>query len=282
MDSTLLALVLGALQGVLEWLPVSSEGVLAIALTGLGTGSLDAASLALVLHGGTAVAALAYYRREVAGLLRTLPTWRPGTAFGAGTADLSFYVLATLASGLTGAAGFLVLEEVATAVAGGAFVILVGVLLVATGALLWRAERADGPGGAGGATAAVAGRRDSPGPLDAVLVGLLQGLAVLPGVSRSGTTVGALLLRGHGGPDALRLSFVLSIPAAGGAAAIAYAQHGLPAVGPGPAALALGTSAVVGVLTVDGLTRLVRRVAFSRVCLGFGALAVVGGALTLV
>jgi undecaprenyl-diphosphatase len=123
--------------------------------------------------------------------------------------------------------------------------------------------------------------RERPGPLDAVLVGALQGLAVLPGVSRSGTTVSALLLRGHDGPDSLQLSFVLSIPAAAGAGAIALAETGLGSVDPGTAALAVAVSAVVGYLTVDALTRLVERVAFWRICLGFGGLAVLGGGLLL-
>jgi undecaprenyl-diphosphatase len=93
--------------------------------------------------------------------------------------------------------------------------------------------------------------------------------------------VSALLLRGHDGPDSLELSFVLSIPAAMGAGAIAVADTGF-AVAPANAALALGVSAVVGYLTVDALTRLVARVAFWRVCIGFGALAVVGGGLLIV
>jgi undecaprenyl-diphosphatase len=113
-------------------------------------------------------------------------------------------------------------------------------------------------------------------------VGLLQGLAVLPGVSRSGTTVSALLLRGYDGPDAIRLSFVLSIPAAVGAGAIAYAETGVPDLSTGALALALLTSAAVGYASVDALTRLARRLAFSRICVGFGVLAVAGGALAMV
>jgi len=118
--------------------------------------------------------------------------------------------------------------------------------------------------------------------LDAVLVGVLQGLAVLPGVSRSGTTVSALLLRGHEGEASLRLSFVLSIPAALGAGVLVVLDEGLPTVDPGPAALALAVSAAVGYLTVGALVRLVGRVAFWQVCVGFGALAVLGGGVLLV
>ncbi len=264
----LVALVVGLVQGLLEWVPVSSEGAVALALTALDVAPDTAARFALVLHAGTALAATAYYRRTLLDLLRRLPAWRPGSAW-AESADLSFYVLATLASGVTGAAGYAALREVTNAVAGGAFVALIGALLLGTGLLMYTAESRSRE------------FREQPGPLDAVLVGALQGLAVLPGVSRSGTTVSALLLRGHDGPASLELSFVLSIPAAAGAGAIAVADTGF-AVAPGNAALALAVSAVVGYLTVDALTRLVARVAFWRVCVGFGALAVVGGGLLAV
>jgi undecaprenyl-diphosphatase len=264
----LVALVVGAIQGLLEWLPVSSEGAVALALTALDATPGAATRLALALHLGTAIAAAVYYRDLLADLLWTLPAWRPRSAFEE-TADLSFFLLATFVSGLTGVAGFLVLEEVTSAVAGGAFVALIGVLLVATGLLMYTAQ------------SRAREFRERPGPLDAVLVGALQGLAVLPGVSRSGPTVSALLLRGHDGPDSLQLSFVLSIPAAAGAGAIALAETGLGSVDPGTAALAVAVSAVVGYLTVDALTRLVERVAFWRICLGFGGLAVLGGGLLL-
>jgi undecaprenyl-diphosphatase len=290
MDGPLLGVLVGVLQGVLEWLPVSSEAGVSLALTALGVAAEEATAFALVLHGGTAIAATVYYREVLLDLTRRVPGWRPASAFDAGTADVSFYVLATLASGVTGVAGFLVLEEVATALAGGAFLALVGVLLVVTGGLLWLGERAADRTGPPVSGTATRDRVDQPGllaaperprPVDAVLVGLLQGLAVLPGISRSGTTVSALLLRGYDGPDAIEHSFVLSIPAAFGAGTVAYLESGLPSISPTVALLALLASAVVGFLTVDVLTRVARRLAFSRVCLAFGGLAVVGGLLVI-
>ena len=264
----LVALIVGAVQGLLEWLPVSSEGAIALALTALSTDPDAATRYALALHAGTALAAAAYYRGTLLALLRTVPAWRPRTALSE-TADLTFYVLATLVSGVTGVTGYLFLEELTSAVAGGVFVALVGALLVGTGLLMYTAQ------------SRARQFRERPDLVDAVLVGLLQGLAVLPGVSRSGTTVSALLLRGHDGPASLQLSFVLSVPAAAGAGLLALADGGLGAIDPGTAALALAVSAVVGYLAVDALTRLVERVAFWRVCVGFGALAVLGGGVLL-
>ena len=282
------AAALGALQGAVEWLPVSSEGFVAVAVNALGAEPSVAVRLALFLHLGTTLAATAFYRED----LRALATGSADGADGDATlaADRRFLVVATLVSGVVGVGAYLLLEAVVSALAGGAFLALVGALLVGTGLLLRAtSERRLADGGpaavddelAGGSERATwwvpAGDRERPDLADAALVGVCQGVAVLPGVSRSGTTVGALLLRGHDGPRSLQLSFLLSIPAAVGAAGIAVADGGLPAVTPVEAAVALAVAAVVGYLTVDLLTRLVRRVAFWAVCVGLGALAVLSG-----
>lgn len=265
------AFALGVLQGIFEWLPISSEGNIALVLTvAFGLSATDAVGLSLFLHAGTAVAAAVYYRGTLADLLRAVPDWQPRAAFSRNreTAELSFLVVATLASFCAGLLAYAVLQAFVSELTGGAFVVLIGVLLVATGVF----QRV----GVGVAL----GERETPGRFDAVLTGGLQGLAVLPGVSRSGVTTGALLLRGYEDTTAFRLSFLLSIPAAAGAAALVVLDAGgLPAIGAVPALVALATSAVVGHLTIDALLRLVERVPFWIVCLGLGALAVLGGAL---
>jgi len=265
MNPILVAILLGILQGVLEWIPVSSEGGVALASTVLtGVSPADATRLALFLHAGTALAAVGYYRaevREIALSLRRLSR-RP---FADETADLSFIVVATAATAVTGLPAYLALDAAVSEREGGLFLALVGGLLIITG-LLQRS-----------AAALSLGERTVPDWLDAVFVGVLQGLAILPGVSRSGTTVSALLLRGHDGEASLRLSFLLSIPAALAANALVLADDGVPAIEPTSAVVALAVSAVVGYLTVDALVRLVRKVPFSAVCVGFGTLGVVGG-----
>jgi undecaprenyl-diphosphatase len=266
----LVAAVVGLVQGLLEWLPVSSEGSVALALTALDRDPEVATQFGLFLHAGTGVAAAVYYRDVLADVLADVPDWQPGSAFEDNTAELSFFGIATAVSVVVGLAGYLTLEAVVSSVAGGAFVALIGALLLGTGILMRTAESRAHSEGA------------QPDVIDAVLVGALQGVAILPGVSRSGTTVSALLLRDHEGSDSLRLSFVLSIPAAFGAGALVVLDDGIPAIDPATAAVALVVSAVVGYLTVDALTRVVERVAFWKVCVGFGALAVVGGGLLVV
>ena len=302
--SVLVAVVAGALQGVFEWLPISSEGNITVFLTALGSSPEAAVQFSLFLHVGTALSATVYYRDELTDVLGALPDWRPGRAFPDAdrtdadrrnidradadrrnidradanrrntdrtdadrdeTATLSFLGVATLASGVVGIAAYLTLETVVSALTGGAFVALVGVLLVLTGVLQRVADGFE------------FGGRHAPDLADAVLVGALQGLAILPGVSRSGTTASALLFRGHDGPSSFRLSFLLSIPAALGAGVLVLLDTGVPSVTPTEALLALGTAAVVGYLTIDALMRVVERVPFWGVCIGLGALAMLGG-----
>ncbi|ELZ23705.1 bacitracin resistance protein [Halosimplex carlsbadense 2-9-1] len=270
-DETVVAVILGLVQGALEWLPVSSEGTVALVLTLFaGEAPVVATRFALFLHSGTAIAATVFYRSDIVALLRTLPDWQPRAAFDDESASLSFYVLATLVSGVVGISMYLTLAELASELAGGGFVALIGALLVGTG-LIQRTAEQRGHGG-----------RESPDAVDALLVGVMQGLALLPGVSRSGTTVSALLLRGHEGEATLRLSFLLSIPASLGAGLLVVVDEGVPAVSPEAAMIAIGVSAVVGFLTVSALVAVVRRVAFWGVCVGFGALAILGGALLVV
>ncbi|QLG28640.1 undecaprenyl-diphosphate phosphatase [Halorarum halophilum] len=267
--SLVVALVVGVLQGVFEWLPISSEGNVALALSLLGRSPADAVAFALFLHLGTALSATVYYRAELREVLALLPAWRPGSAFEGDQATVTFLAVGTLVSGVVGIAAYSTLLTVVSELAGGLFVVLVGVLLVLTG-LFQRRSSAVSLGG-----------REDPDLLDALLVGVAQGVAILPGVSRSGTTAGALLLRGHDGPDAFRFSFLLSIPAAVGGGLLAYLDAGLGDLSPTAAIVALGAAAAVGFLTIDALMRVVERVSFWAVCVGLGALAVLGGLLVV-
>ncbi len=261
----LLALLVGLVQGVFEWLPVSSEGQVTLLLSVLTDAPEGAAAeFSLFLHAGTGLSATAYYRAELRAIATDLRDRLDGETLER-PAELQFLAVATLISVAVGGVAFLALQGLASALSGGAFVALIGVLLIATGVLQRVA------GGTGGS-------RDRTDLLDALLVGAMQGVAILPGVSRSGTTTGALLLRGHDGPSSFRLSFLLSIPAAFGAGLLGFLTEGLPGISATAAAVAILVSAVVGYLTIDALLRIVERVAFWGVCVGLGLLAVAGGA----
>ena len=256
------AALLGFVQGVAEWLPVSSEGVVAAIQTlAFGADAADAVAFSLWLHLGTALAALAALRNDAAEIARSAiraPT-RP-------TRAAAFLAVATLTSAPLGLALLAGLDGFSERL-GGLAMALVGALMAVTGAILLRGRRGGG-----------ARTREDVGALDAVLTGAAQGLAALPGLSRSGLTVSALLWRGVDRREALALSFLLSVPASAGAGLYAALDSGLRT---SPAALlALAVSAAVGFVSVRALMGLARRVNFGWFALAAGAAIAVGGTWT--
>lgn len=267
----LVALLAGVVQGIVEWLPVSSQGNLAMVLTLVGISPAIALQLALFIQIGTTVSAAYYYRDDILEAARDLPDWTPQKAFSGGNAITTFIALACLATGAVGIPLYIYAVDLASEVTGGVFIAAIGVLLIITGVLQLASE------------AVSLGTKETPTLLDALIVGGAQGFAILPGVSRSGITVSALLFRSYEAPAALRLSFLLSIPASlsGGALTVLEAG-GLPGVSPLAAAVALVTSAAVGYLTIGGLMKLFERIPFWVVCFGLGALATAGGVLVTI
>ena len=265
--SVLISFIIGVIQGVLEWLPVSSEGITSLYL-GIFTdvSPENSVKMALFLHGGTAVSALTYYRKRVVELLRSNGEWR----INPDNTELVFLVVATFSSVIVGFTVYKLLVNLVTSLAGGVFITGIGVLLVFTGLIQKEAEDKAGR------------HRETPTVKDAVLIGSLQGLAILPGVSRSGTTVSALLLRDYEAPISLELSFLLSIPAAFGAGVLILLETGeVPSMNPLSASAAFAVSAAVGYVTIDALMKAVKKVNFWLICVFFGGLAVFGGVVTL-
>jgi len=203
------AIVLGLLQGFTEWLPVSSEGIVATAYSLMTGDSLaNAVSYALWLHAGTAVASIVIFRREVVGLAKDLGCIRMGF-----TPFLRFLVVTTIVSAVVAIPLLLGLQELSNI--GGALAMgVVGVLMLINGGFLLRRQM----GGIRG--------REEMGLIDGVLAGLAQGIAVIPGLSRSGLTITSLLGRGMQRKEAVVVSFIMSIPASIGAAFFSVINNG--------------------------------------------------------
>ncbi len=195
--SLLHALLLGLLQGLTEFLPISSSGHLVLGQYLLGIHSENVA-FEVAVHLGTLLAVLVYFRRDLAMVLHDF------FAGGAGRRVGWMLLLAMVPTAVIGLGFKGLLEslfQVPRIAAGG---------LLLTTALLVAAERVRG------------GDRPLTGvrTLDALLVGTLQGLAIVPGISRSGSTIAAGLFAGMSRDAAARFSFLLSIPAILGAAVL--------------------------------------------------------------
>ena len=193
---------LAVIQGLTEFLPVSSSGHLALGKSVMG---LEAGGMALdvALHVGTLGAILWAFRKDVFALLRD--------PFEGRYLSWVWLVVATLPVAVIG----IVFKDSITAAAGTAVAAGCG-LLVTSAALLvgeFNRRRFNAP----------ASPADGPPVFrmrDAVVMGFAQAAAIWPGVSRSGSTISAGLVRGLSAEDAARLSFLMSIPAISGAAIV--------------------------------------------------------------
>ena len=262
------AVLAGIVQGIFEWLPISSQGNLALFLTAVNVDPDVALQLALFLQVGTTLSAATYYREDIALAARAVPEWRPSSAYENESALTTYVVVATLFTGVVGIPLYVFAVDLASELSGSVFVAVIGVLLVLTGVVQLVSDSLS------------MGTRHQPTLLDSVLVGTAQGTAILPGVSRSGVTTGTLLFRHYDPPEAFRLSFIISIPASLGAAVLTMlGAGGLPGISPVAALTALSISSVVGYLTIDAIMRVVERIPFWVVCFGLGGLAIAGGGL---
>lgn len=198
------AIVLGIVQGLTEFLPVSSSGHLVLANYFLGWGDALPAVVTFATNTGTLLAVLVFLWRDVAAALG-------GFAAGLRSAEARrgdgwrMALLVLVGSVPTVAIGLL-LRPVFGALNAP---LPVAIALVATGALLWTAPR-------GGPKTTV---RDLTFR-DALWTGVAQGLAVVPGISRSGATIAALLWRGASADLAPRLSFLMYLLASAGVAVL--------------------------------------------------------------
>lgn len=213
------ALALGLIQGMTEWLPVSSSGHLVLAQEYLGLGVpvlFDA-----LLHVATLSVIFLVFRRDVLGILKALRRRDLGSEEG----RLALYILAgSVPAALAGFAFRGLLEPLFTST------LAVGSALIITGFVLFSVRFAR------------PGRDLALG--SSLLVGIAQGFAIIPGISRSGATIGTGLLSGVDREKAVRFSFLLSVPAIAGAALFLLDEISL--IEPGPALAGMLASALVG------------------------------------
>lgn len=261
-------IVLGLVQGVAEWLPISSEGAIIAIKNNFfpeGESLSELVRLALFLHLGTFLSALIYFRKEVSQLLSDLLSLR-GQEGWQEKKVLAFLTTSFLVSGLLGFGLLSVVKNFEETLQAGSKIInlLIALALFFTAYLQFRSleSREDNL------------RSDKDlGWRDGLALGVAQGLAVIPGLSRSGLTVSILLLRKFGDETALRLSFLMSLPIVlvGNIVLNANLFSSLTLAH----LLALLASFVSGLLTIDLLLRLAKRINFAYFTLVFALLMIV-------
>ena len=265
------AVVLGVIQGLTEFLPVSSSGHLVLFQNLFGLKEPEI-FFDVSLHVGTLAAICVFFfkdLREIATTLFSVSTWsaREGSVWKrlCRKPEIRLFGLILVGTLPTGFLGLLFRPMAAKAFSS---ILVVGTMLLVTGMLLWL-TRGLKRGGRNAAQLTI---------LDALFIGTIQGLAILPGISRSGSTIAMGLFRGIDRETAARYSFLLSIPAILGAMALEMGEAVASGFPPMRVVL-LGSfiAAVVGYGSLRILVHLVKKGdlhAFAPYCWLLGGVAI--------
>lgn len=246
--SLLEAIVLGLVQGLTEFLPISSSGHLVLVPYVLGWDH-PSTSFDLVMHAGTLTAVIFYFRQELASIVmafvRSTPEGAPERRLGL---MLAIGTVPAVIAGLLLERTFESFFANPTEVAG--FLLVTGVLLIVTGIIVESAELSGRP-------------RRGIGKLrvqDALVIGTMQAGAIAPGISRSGATIAAGLFLGFDRDSAARYSFLLSIPIIAGAVVFDL-RHGFSGTGASIPVLFSGfaAAALSGYVAIKFLLGYIRR-----------------------
>lgn len=193
-------LILAILQGLTEFLPISSSGHLVLAESRFKNFQRPGVGLEIFLHMGTLVAILIYFRKEIKNII--LAIFNRGKEINDnGRKWALFLILGSVPTAIIGLVFKDLFENAFTSVKA------VGVCLMITGLLLWISDRVK----------TTQKTMAEMGPRDALGIGLIQGLAITPGISRSGSTIAMGIFLGLDRDTAAKFSFLLSIPALFGA-----------------------------------------------------------------
>ena len=257
------ALILGVLQGLTEFLPVSSSGHLVLGQSILGLKEPEL-FFDVLLHVGTLAAVLIFYGKDLWRIARGWCASLAGKNAGDGSARTGWLlILGSVPAGIVGIfLGDLVEGMFASPR-------LAACALLVTGGILCLSEPREG---AGRGEAEMTAK-------DALIIGIFQAFAIVPGISRSGATIAAALMRGVAREQAARFSFLLSVPAILGAFALKVKDlEGPLGAKLLPYAVGALAAAVVGVVALGWLIRLVRDgnlARFRYYCWGAGAFSLI-------
>ena len=265
------AIIIGLVQGLTEFLPVSSSAHLIFAQQALGVADVGLA-FDVLLHVGTLVAVIVYFFNDIVnmikGFLLSLVDLKDGNFMGELKKDpykkLAWLtILATIPIGIVGVLFNDIVESMFQGLTVPAFLLLI------TGCLLYVSQRMN------------SGRIDVRNITlkEALIMGCGQALAILPGLSRSGTTIAAGLFAGLDKEFAAKFSFILSIPAILGAAVFQLKDLSGGSVEIGACIAGFVVAAISGYLAISFLLKIVREKSldiFAYYCWIVGIIVLVG------
>jgi undecaprenyl-diphosphatase len=250
------AIILGIIQGLTEYIPVSSTAHLIVVSEFLPGRPTDPHAFDTIIQFGTVLPVLVYFRRDwldlLRGFFRVVTRRRVSEDLNERLAVL--VILASLPAAIFGVLLNKRVEALARVDENPAGYVIIGIALIGVGVLMWWVD----------AVARKQRELNQMAPVDAIFIGLAQAVALIPGVSRSGATITAGLCTGLTREAAARFSFLIATPVLLGAVAFKL-RHLVSSPTPMPSgewlALGLGTvaAAVVGYLSIAFLMAYLRR-----------------------
>lgn len=275
MFAVISGIILGVVQGVSEWLPVSSKTQVIIVSTYLfGLTVLEGYALGLFLEAGTFVAAVTYFRKEFWLVLKAIV----GKGGRTGWLLLKFLIVATVITGIMGIIIYVSVSSLSLGRAIGVPMIILGGVLFLDGFLIHIARTRSKP----------TKTLESLSLKDMATIGFAQGLAAFPGVSRSGVTVSTMLLLDTEAKESFRLSFIALIPASIGASIVTLLFSKSEVLGAinqlsiTTVAVAIPVAIVVGLLTINWLLKAASSRRITLLVFGLGVVAIVGGIISII
>jgi undecaprenyl-diphosphatase len=268
-------IIIAIIQGLIEWLPISSSGqVIVVAVNFFGISPEDAFSLAIWLHFGTMFAVLFKFRGDFFRIIKTFH-FNNENVEKIDIKKRNWLIIGTICTGITALPLYFIFKNILinsfTAVQGDIITLVIAGMLIITGVILLSTKKR-----LGAKTLLDTDSKETR--IDSIIPGLAQGVSILPGISRSGITVSAILLKDYKQDDALKLSFLMSVPAI-------LASIGVDIIfGEGSVFGTLNlftiliitiVSFIVGLTSIEVLLRVAKKIDFSYFCIIYGIIAFV-------
>ncbi len=262
MIQTLLYILAGIIQGLLEWIPVSSKSNLVIFFMHFSSMNLTTIfSITIMLHIGTVLAAIIYFRKEISTFLKSEVIYGVFSKnlkyhnYKEESNYLRFIIISVFLTFLIMGPIYLFARNSLDKLDASIVLLGIGILLFIIGLVQYVSRRSKE-------------RQVNYSTKNATVLGLVQGLTIIPGISRSGATTSVLLFQGYNPTDAFKISFLLSIPT------VLIGEVGF-AILNGIVfnkfiLLGIAVSFIVGYIMIDVVLKIAKKVNFSYFCMGLG------------
>ncbi|GAJ01309.1 unnamed protein product, partial [marine sediment metagenome] len=266
-------IIIAILQGLFEWLPISSSGqVMIVAVNFFGIPPEEAYSLSIWLHLGTMFAVLLKFKKDY---IRIAKSFLP-KKFNIEETDIkkrNWLIVGTIGTAITALPLYFIFKFIIvgefTAIHGDLLTLIIAGMLIITGIILLLIKKKFG-------VKTIESVEKQNVIKDSFIIGLTQGVAVLPGISRSAITVSTTLIENYEQDSALRLSFLMSVPVviASIAVDIIFGEGSVFRI-LDPITIIIITffSFIVGYASIEILLKIAKKIQFGYFCLLYGIIA---------